>query len=126
MYTLNAHNNPSGNLKNPKFLTIIHDLEYLGLTERFEAGIKIISTIEPFAEAQTKVSLSSADIILGQLHLVLYCKQPDQAQKDLLSMLQNGEINLKDNYGAPFRLYTYLGESDPYGLLLEFLDAKGF
>ncbi|MGB8409053.1 MAG: hypothetical protein WCE58_03990 [Gallionella sp.] len=127
MYTLNAHNNPSGNLENPKFLTIIVDLENLGLAEQFEMGIKIIDKIEVFAEEHTKGFLSYADIILGQLHLVLYCKQPDLAQKELLSMFENGEIKLTNSDDdAPFYQYTYSGESDPYGLLFEFLDAKGF
>jgi len=127
MYNLNAHNNPSGNLEQPKFLTIITVLEHLGLVEQFETCTKLINAIEVIADDHCDGFLSSADIIIGQLHLVVNCKDPEQAQKVYLSMLENGEINLaKNKDGSPFYQYTYLGESDPYGLFFDFMDAKGF
>lgn len=127
MYNLNAHNNPSGILEQPKFLTIVMVLEHLGLDKQFEKSIGLIKTVEVFAENNCAGSLSSADIILGKLHLVVHCKDPKQAQKIYLSMLENGEINLaKNNDGSPFYQYTYLGVSDPYELLFDFMDAKGF
>jgi len=127
MYTLNAHNNPSGNLKDPKFLTIINVLEHLGHAEQYQKSIKLINATEAFAEKHCDGYLGSADIILGKLNLVVYCKNPALAQKKYLSMLKNGELTLdKNNGGDPFFQYTYLGESDPYGLFFEFLDAKGF